>query len=434
MTAGWWIGLGVLAILTALAAVYFIYTDRLTNIFYLAPIAIVFLYLVASQWAGLKSIDGLSGPSVDIGRTLGKIADYKAAIDLGGDIFKKLQTTIEAGLFLKERKVELLFASNREPVQGPDGPDMNGERAKKLTFGAARVNIPDDAHHKVGQIELPLKANWIKLRFADETPDPKKHFIVEHIGFFEKDKFVETARAFPAKTAIVFVHGFNTTFREGVLRFSQIVWDLQYGGLPVLFSWPSMSGIDNYAYDLNSARGAVDHFKALLGILRDEAGITGLHVIAHSMGNVVVLQSLKELALVQKPSVVELVMAAPDVDMDEFDGLMEKAALVTRGMTLYASSTDWAMVASRKVNKKGRAGDIFPAGPLVAPKLDSIDVSAIGDEMFGLNHSTFASDRSLVEDINRLIRKSERPPHQRSATIRGIPEGQTPPTYWRYAK
>lgn len=385
---------------------------------------VIFLNLTGALWTISNTVDRRSA-TIDF-------ASSKTGLNVE-EVLKNLQKTFGGSeLNLQERTVDLLFASNRKSIAGPDGPDLTGDRDVKLTFGSVRVHIPED--HKIGRIELPQKANWIKLRFRNEEPDRKKHFIIEQIGIFDEMKFVEIAKANPKKTAVLFVHGFNNTFRESALRFSQIVWDLQFDGISVLFSWPSMSGIDNYNYDTFSALGAREHFRNLIGILRDKIGVEDLHIIAHSMGNFVVLEVLKELAPAATPRVSELIMAAPDVDVDLFDGFMKKVALVARGMTLYASKNDWAMVASRKANKKGRAGDVFADGPLIAEKLDSIDVSAIGNEMFGLNHDTFASNRSLVDDIGRLIRKGERPPNDRSPQIRGFPEGRTPPAYWRYAE
>ena len=67
-------------------------------------------------------------------------------------------------------------------------------------------------------------------------------------------------RALEPADALVFVHGFNTSFDDAVLRHAQIVWDLQYTGLPVLFSWPSRESVLDYVYDQQSAIGAREHF------------------------------------------------------------------------------------------------------------------------------------------------------------------------------
>ncbi|MBI1205060.1 MAG: alpha/beta fold hydrolase [Rhodopseudomonas sp.] len=385
-------------------------------------------------------------PSSTLGNRAPRLRQERSDTILLGSARKKTRMTSSAKTKLRDSKtrlvrrpalinrevraVDLLFASNRVSDTTSAKLDLTGGRGDKLTFGAAQVHVPHD--HKIGKLELPLKANWLKLRWSDEATDPQRHFIVEQIGFFDRDRFVELAKANPRRTAVVFVHGFNTSFREGLLRLAQIVWDLQFLGVPVLFSWPSQGGFLSYVYDFNSALGARDSFQELIDILRSQAGIAELHVIAHSMGNLVVLDALSGLVSAGQPTIAELIMAAPDVDIDLFQGLIKKVGQIVRGMTLYASANDWAMKVSRDLSKKPRAGDVFETGPVVAQKLDSIDVSAIGNEMFGLNHNTFASNRSLVDDIGRLIAKGDRPPNARSPQIRGVPEGKTPPAYWKY--
>jgi hypothetical protein len=107
---------------------------------------------------------------------------------------------------------------------------------------------------------------------------------------------------------------------------------------------------------------------------------------------------------------------------------------MARDLTLYASSQDKTLLASRKINASPRAGDVFHDGPIVLPGLDSIDVSALGAELFGLNHSVFATDRSLIDDIGRIFGNGQRPVNDRSPQIRGVPPNSDPPRYWQYPK
>ena len=72
------------------------------------------------------------------------------------------------------------------------------------------------------------------------------------------------AKAKGTKTALVFVHGFNTAFTDALYRTAQIVWDLQHNGLAVLFTWASRGDIIDYLYDKESAYLARDDFITLL--------------------------------------------------------------------------------------------------------------------------------------------------------------------------
>jgi esterase/lipase superfamily enzyme len=243
-----------------------------------------------------------------------------------------------------------------------------------------------------------------------------------------------------ARNALVFVHGFNTKYDDGIYRLARIAWDLKFKGMPILFSWPSygdgdgnLTGILHYSYDRNSALNSQELFVRLLNLLLADGKIKTLHVIAHSMGNFVMLEALNLAARDNPPiRLSEVVMAAPDVDRDRFSDLASRVQKVTRGMTLYASSKDRAMLAAREFARAPRAGDAPPqAGPIVVSGVDTIDVSVFGSELFGINHDTFASNRSLIDDIGHVLR-GERPPHVRTPQIRGVPEGQSPPRYCRY--
>jgi esterase/lipase superfamily enzyme len=329
------------------------------------------------------------------------------------------------------RIVELLFATNRVSVGGPSIEDFSGERASGLTFGITRVRVPED--HKIGRLELPQTRSWLRFRFSDEKVDEQRHFVIREIGVVDRKGFTEVVERDPTHTAIVFIHGFNTSFKDSVLRFSQIIWDMQFKSLPILFSWPSRGGVLNYLYDLNSALDARRWFSELVQLLCTEARVTTLHIIAHSMGNFLVLDALNNLAQAGAiPQLSEVIMAAPDVDVDLFRSWAVNIRPAARGMTLYASGSDKALSASRNISKKQRAGDVFADGPMMIPNVDSIDVSSIGVEMFGLSHNVFAADRSLIDDIGRLLLTGARPPNLRSPQIRGVPEGQSPPRYWRY--
>jgi esterase/lipase superfamily enzyme len=328
------------------------------------------------------------------------------------------------------RIAELLFATNRASMPNSP-PDFGADRTDELKYGACRVRIPED--HKIGHLELPNKASWIRLRFRNEELDERRHFVIKDIATFDQTEFCNIILQEQSKTALVFVHGFNTTFNDGVLRLAQIIWDMQFKGVSILFSWPSAGGVLKYLYDLNSALGARPRFQELIQMLRTDAGVETIHIVAHSMGNMVVLEALNELAKAGAlPTLSEVVMAAPDVDIDLYKSLAVRIRPLTRGMTLYASANDKALVASRKAAGKPRAGDVFAGRPIVLPQIESIDVSAIGDEMFGLNHNVFADNRSLIDDIGRLLFKGDRPPNQRSPQIRCVPEGIDPPEYWRY--
>jgi esterase/lipase superfamily enzyme len=57
-------------------------------------------------------------------------------------------------------------------------------------------------------------------------------------------------------------------------------------------------------------------------------------------------------------------------------------------------------------------------GPLILPGIDTIDITSIGASLLALNHSEYAENRLLLDDIGRLLDSGQRPPTERSPTLR----------------
>src|SRR5262249_48906870 len=154
-------------------------------------------------------------------------------------------------------------------------------------------------------------------------------------------------------------------------------------------------------------------------------GVDRIYILAHSMGNLVALDALAHHQHAADPlGIAEIFMAAPDVDKDHYAEIATKIRAAVRGMTLYASSADRALMASKRLaGAIARAGDISEEGPIVLDNIDTIDVTSIGAEILGLGHGPYAQ-RPVLNDINELIRRGTRPPSERLAEIRGMPMGQ----------
>jgi esterase/lipase superfamily enzyme len=101
---------------------------------------------------------------------------------------------------------------------------------------------------------------------------------------------------------------------------------------------------------------------------------------------------------------VKLFLAAPDIDADTFkDEIAPRiltADLPTTHVTLYASSKDEALLASKKFHGYPRAGD---AGDLqfILAGLEYIDASSVDTGFLG--HSYYGDNRSVIADIHYLI-------------------------------
>lgn len=330
------------------------------------------------------------------------------------------------------RLVEFFFATDRniKITNNVSTLDTDAPRSGVLSYGVAGVRIPED--HQPGQIELPSEWHFLSFDYKSTTDDTK-HFSIKRLAATSYDDWKDLIKRQADQSdnrALIFVHGFNTGFEDALYRNAQIVWDLQYQGVSVLFSWSSKGKVRDYNYDQDSADIAQAEFAELLTKLRD-SGIAHIDVIVHSMGNRVVLPALDRLAERSNPvRVRQLVMAAPDVARDKFMIQFPQAKKIVDGATLYASSADKALIASAELNDFPRAGMVFANGPVLLPNLDTIDVTAIGDEIFGLNHTVFATNRAVMDDLKLLLINGMKLP--RLAQVRKFPEPPLAATYWKY--
>ena len=329
-----------------------------------------------------------------------------------------------------ERRVSLLFATTRTPSELPE-EFFSGERADTPSYGKANVRIPEE--RRLGEIKLPFELKLFSFSLYKQSADPRKHFILQGCEILTKRDWLDVVSSSGQKEALIFVHGFRVGFLEGIYRCAQIAWDIGYRGIPILFSWASRGTVLNYEYDRNSALIARAPFVDLLLAL-GKAGIEKVHVLAHSMGNFAVLDALANHDHVGQPLPLgEVLMAAPDVDSDQYKGLAPKVRAVVKGMTLYASSADKALILSKTIaGRVPRAGDVPPGGPILVDRVDAIDVTAVGDDVFGLNHGVFAKEKSILNDVKLLLSLGLRPPADRLTEIRGMPVGQSPSKWWRY--
>jgi esterase/lipase superfamily enzyme len=119
------------------------------------------------------------------------------------------------------------------------------------------------------------------------------------------------------------------------------------------------------------------------------------------------------------------------VDRDVFANLAAGIRPYGRGITLYCSSRDRAMSASRRfAGGVPRAGDVPPEGPVIVAGIDTIDVTETSTDLLALNHSAYAEKSALLNDIGLLLQTGERPPESRIPILRKVKTARG--EFWRY--
>jgi esterase/lipase superfamily enzyme len=298
--------------------------------------------------------------------------------------------------------VRMYVATTREP--GAEPFYFTGERGPKLAFAEVDISVP--RAHKPGELELP--GSYDKI-------NPAQHFAVTSVQRLDLPPIVARvrreiqARPASAREVLVFVHGFNTSFADAAYRFAQIVHDSGFKGVPVLFTWPSRGQLLAYPYDRESAFYSRDFLEMNLRAIASDLGPSRIDILAHSMGTLLTLETLRQAAIRGDGSfggkLRDVMLAAPDVDLDVFKTLIRE---IKRPVTVFVSADDRALDFSRRfAGDKKRLGAISAkdkdiVADLEKSKVDIIDLSEVSSSD-SLNHGKFAASPKVVQMIGRRL-------------------------------
>jgi esterase/lipase superfamily enzyme len=298
---------------------------------------------------------------------------------------------------------------------------FGSDRARKLQLGMAEITVPKV--HEVPNVERPwvVKIPYFDVTIYAEKEDAKKHFTVKEIKALSREELLALVKARLKDSkifkdqALVFVHGYNTSFDNALYRTAQIAYDLDFDGAPFLYSWPSGGAVASYTYDRESAQASEPYLREFLQMVVKETGAKQVSIIAHSMGNQPVMDVLRDMrnAAPEGVEISQVILAAPDVDADSFSNLAKTIQGLAKNVTLYVAGNDRALIVSRNFWGSYRAGDVPPAGPLILPGIDTIDVTAASTDTFAINHSGYASNNKLLDDVGELLKTGLRPPEMR---------------------
>jgi esterase/lipase superfamily enzyme len=296
----------------------------------------------------------------------------------------------------------LLVATTRERDVRP-GTLFNGERASSLDYATITVSIP--LKHVPGKIE------WATTPPGDPTAD----FVVRDEAYLDGDKeFVRTLNAQLAmrprgnRKVLVFIHGYNTLFAEGLYRFAQVVHDSKASGVPVLFTWASRGKLRDYVYDTNSATAARDDLEHTLRlVLASDAD--QVNILAHSMGNWVTVEALRQIKisgdLRHANKVGSVFLAAPDIDLDVFKSQMRRFGKPRKPFYIVLSQDDKALWLSKFIaggeSRVGADSNIAELQALGATVIDLTDLKATDSS----NHDKFAQLAEVAPELAVVLGK-----------------------------
>ncbi|MFZ1078162.1 MAG: alpha/beta fold hydrolase, partial [Methylovirgula sp.] len=279
----------------------------------------------------------------------------------------------------------------------------NTMRANGADYSLQILSVPPN--HKVGQIERPMFG----------AADPAKHFVEVSRRQLDEQSFRNelatniSGRIGSNRDVLLYVHGFNTSYDDARFRLVQIVEDGRFGGVPVLFTWPSSDNLLDYEAARESATASRDALANLLKDLSEVPDIGKIHILAHSLGTWLSMEALRERAIAGSPDLngkLGIVMlAAPDIDLSVF---REQLALLDAShVTILISAADRALSLSQTLaGDRPRVGALDPRKPGVRAELARLGVKVydLSGESTGLiGHDTYADAPDVVRSIGAQI-------------------------------
>lgn len=340
---------------------------------------------------------------------LGTVLSLTIALSLGACAGVRGVMVPVGGSVPGTSKVDMLVATTRERTNPAEM--FSGDRGPALAFANIAVSIPPDPARQIGEVQWPRQV----------PGNPATDFVTLKADVIDRDQalawFHRTVRTVPKRQVLVFIHGFNNRFEDAVYRFAQIVHDSGAPVVPVLFTWPSRGSVLAYGYDRESTAYSRNALESLLkGIARDPS-VGEISVLAHSMGNSLALETLRQMAIRDgrvTPKVRNVLLAAPDVDVDlAREAISDMGPRANRpSFTLFVSQDDRALAVSRRVwGSSARLGAINPDQEPYRTQLERADVTVLdltklraGDP---LNHGKFAESPEVVQLIGKRLAEGQ---------------------------
>lgn len=295
---------------------------------------------------------------------------------------------------------DILVATTRARDPRP-ATYFSGERSPKLDFAAFDVSVPPS--HENGEIEWPSR----------EPGDARTDCVVRGGAYLDSEQaFVSElnrrlARKPPGeRKALLFVHGYNTLFAEGLFRMAQVVHDSHSTAVPIHFSWASRGSLSDYIYDMNSATSARDRLERVMRLLAS-SDAEEINILAHSMGNWVTVEAIRNIRVKGDApgsgKVGTIILAAPDIDIDVFKSQMRRIGKPKKPYLVVVSRDDRALLASRYLaGGKTRVGDDPNEGELTALGAVIVDLTALHG-LDSTNHDKFAQIARVAPDLAMVL-------------------------------
>ncbi|MBB3018667.1 esterase/lipase superfamily enzyme [Microvirga lupini] len=285
-----------------------------------------------------------------------------------------------------EKDPKLLVATTRLPVgDPPKKPWFSSERSADMIFAEARLTPPSDS--------LLGSGSWNIAKVEN----------VDHSNAAQA-----FAQAAFGRDLLLYIHGYKESFETAATSTVDLSEGIKFAGVTGLFTWPSAASTFSYVADRESAMWSRDSLEDLLTAIAKTPSGGRIHIVAHSMGTLLTLETLRMLRASGGESAMErigaVVLAAPDIDIDLFARGLERLGADAKKITVISSTNDRALAVSSRL-----AGGIVRAGAADRERLEALGVRVADASEFGggiINHDLFLSNKEVQQVVKRAIERS----------------------------
>ena len=293
-----------------------------------------------------------------------------------------------------EQDPVLLVATTRRAIS--EKPWFGGQRGRGLTFAEARLSPPDRS--LTGRVSSIVTGDW-NLAAIERTDN----------GQNAATAFVNAALG---RDVLIYVHGYRESFESAALSSAQLSSGIGFRGASALFSWPSGGATFDYVGDRDSVMWSRDAFEDLLKALAESPSGGRVHIVAHSMGTLLTLETLRMLRAsggeTAMARIGAVVLAAPDVDLDLFTRGVERLGPDAKKITVISSTNDRALAISSRLSGNVRAG--AADREQLVRRLEPLGVRIADASEYGsgfINHDLFLSNQEVQQVVKRAVARAD---------------------------
>ncbi|MGQ0565016.1 MAG: alpha/beta hydrolase [Gemmobacter sp.] len=296
--------------------------------------------------------------------------------------------------------VRTVFVATTRTVDPDTGIYGGGRLRGNATFARYDVSIPPD--RDLGQITWPREGR---------PPDPRTDFLTTDVIPYDdatafRRELARSLAALPAseREVTVFTHGFNNTFAEGLYRIAQMSNDLEFPGLTVHYSWPSIGKPLGYVRDRDSILFARDGFEQLLNEVA-AAGAQRIVIVGHSMGGALTMETLRQMAIrgdrKVRPRIGGVLLLSPDLDIDVFLSQADAIGKLPQPFLIFTSQKDRALALAARLTgvRRERLGNLRDVSKVASLEVTVVDVAAFST---GSGHLNVGNSPALIRILSRI--------------------------------